>query len=124
MDNISKQYIKNVKVFFPIVGKAEKKYLRNLKSNLEDYCEEKSVTSLEELYQGFGAPSEVVNTYYSSVDIDYILGQIKRTRIIRNSLVIFVVSVLVALSAYFSYLYSEYRLMQSQMIFLEETFIE
>ena len=78
-------------LFFPIVGKAEKKYLRNLKSNLEDYCEEKSVTSLEELYQGFGAPSEVVNTYYSSVDIDYILGQIKRTRIIRNSLVIFVV---------------------------------
>ena len=76
MNNLCKQYIKNAKTLFPIIGKTEKEYLKKLELNVQDYCEESSVSSIEELYRDFGSPSEVVNSYFSSVDLDYLLKRI------------------------------------------------
>ena len=98
MNNICKQYIKNVKSFFPISG--------------------------EELYRNFGTPSEVVNTYYSHMDINYILKQIKRTKAIKALIISLITSALVIVSAYCISLYSEYEAFRNQEIFFEETFIE
>ena len=35
MNSLTKQYIKNVKALFPILGKDEKNYLYKLQSNIE-----------------------------------------------------------------------------------------
>ncbi len=124
MDSICRQYTKNIRALFPVIGKNEKKYLNKLKHNLEEYCEETSISSLEELYDNFGIPSEVVNTYYSSVNIDHILRQIKRTKAIKTTLITLIICALIAVSAYCVSLYSEYKVFESQKIFSEETFIE
>lgn len=124
MDNLAKQFTKNVKAFFPIVGKAEKEYLKKLELNLEDYCEEKQVSSLEELYKDFGTPSDVVHSYYSSVNIDYILKRLRLTKIIKTCLVTLIIAILVTVSAYCLQLYSGYQVFKQQQIFFEETIIE
>lgn len=124
MNKITKQYVKNVKDFFPMSGKGEKKYLENLELNIEDFCEEVSILSLEELYEKFGTPSEVVNDYYSSVDTDYILKQMSKSKLIRRLIIALIAAVVISTLAYGSYLYAEYRTLQRQAIFFEEVIIE
>ena len=124
MDNLCKQYVKNIKTFFPHISKKEKDYLKNLERNICDYCEDNSVTSIEKLYKDFGTPSEVVNSYYSSVNIDYILKQIKKTKIIKTTLIAMIVSALVAASAYCTLVYSAYQIFEAEQIFSEDTSID
>lgn len=124
MDKISKQYVKNVKAFFPIIGKGEKNYLKSLEISIDDYCEEVSISSLTELYEKFGTPSEVVNTYYSSINTDHILNQLSRNKTIKRLIAVLIVSLVVSTVAYGAYLYSEYRSMKKQEIFFEEVTIE
>lgn len=124
MNKITKQYVKNVEDFFPMSGKGEKKYLENLELNIEDFCEEVSILSLEELYEKFGTPSEVVNDYYSSVDTDYILKQMSKSKLIRRLIIALIAAVVISTLAYGSYLYAEYKILQRQAIFFEEVIIE
>ena len=49
MNKICKQYISEVKSFFPIMGKSEKRYVTKLKANIESYCEDEEITTKEEL---------------------------------------------------------------------------
>lgn len=124
MDKISKQYVKNVKSFFPIIGKSEKKYLNGLEINVEDYCEETSISSLKELYEKFGTPSEVVNAYYSNVDVNYILKQISKAKLVKRLIFMLMLAILVSTLAYGAYLHSEYQTLKNEEIFFEETIIK
>lgn len=46
MTKLCKRYIADIKAFFPIMGKQERKYLAKLADTIEDYCEEEGITSL------------------------------------------------------------------------------
>lgn len=121
MDSLAKQYIKNAKALFPLMGKDEKQYFKKLQINIEDYCETKSVSSIEELYNDFGSPIDIVNTYFSSSKIDYILNQIRRTKIIKTTLIVLIVSALVGVTAYCTLVYSAYQVFKAEQIFFEDT---
>ena len=124
MNNLAKQYIKNAKALFPLMNKDEKKYFEKLSINVEDYCETKSVSSIEELYRNFGTPSDIANSYFSNANLDYILKQIKRTKTIKFSLITIIVSALIVVSTYCYILYSSHQVYLEQQIFMEDTIIE
>ena len=124
MDKICKQYIKNAKALFPILGKPEKDYFKKLELNINDYCQESSTTSLEKLYKDFGTPSEVANSYFSNVNTDYIVKQIRRTKAIKTTLIAIIILTLVAVSAYCAVLQSSYKVFKEEQMFSEETVIE
>lgn len=124
MDNLCKQYIKNAKALFPVMGKAERKYFENLELNVQEYCEETSVSSLEDLYKNFGTPAEVVNSYFTSANMDYVLKQIKRAKVVKTTLIAFVVAALIAMTTCCTILYSAYQVFQDEQMFSEETVIE
>ena len=65
MDYICQQYIKQIKLLLPAKTQNEKNYLKHLYQNLKEYCEENEITSLEELYQSYGNPAELVQAYLS-----------------------------------------------------------
>ena len=44
MNRLCKQYISQVKLLLPTIGKSEKNYLTTLTSNLEDFCEDTGVS--------------------------------------------------------------------------------
>ena len=87
---ICEQYIKRVKTLLPYVGKAEKKYLDNLRLNVEDYCVNESIHSLLELENGFGKPEDIVHEYISSVETDELIQEfvwnLKRSKESQNHL--------------------------------------
>lgn len=64
MSKLKQRYLKEVKSFFPIMGKPERRHLKKLSEQINDYCLEKEVFSIDDLYQDFGRPSEISNTYF------------------------------------------------------------
>ena len=81
MTKLCKQYLADVKAFFPIMGKPERTYLAKLAENVDDYCIEEKTTTIEEIYDGFGHPSEVASTYLTSVDTSYLIKRIQMTKL-------------------------------------------
>ena len=89
MTKLCQQYLSDVKTFFPIMGKPERAYLTKLTATIEDYCIEEKVTTVEQIYDGFGHPSEVASTYLTSVDTSYLIKRIRLTKWIKRGMVAF-----------------------------------
>ena len=100
MNKVYKKYISNVTALFPVKGKAEKKYINNFKINVLDYVEENDVTSEEVLHAEFGTPNEVVNTYFSSVDSEYIVKRVKNSRWLKVSAIAVVLAAIIGVGVY------------------------
>lgn len=47
MSKLKQRYLKEVKSFFPIMGKPERRHLKKLSEQINDYCLEKEVFSIE-----------------------------------------------------------------------------
>lgn len=71
----SKKYFKDINKLFPVHSYKEKKYLKDLKEQIDEY----DSNSYQEL---FGTPIDVVIAYYESIDTEYILKKIKLKRIV------------------------------------------
>lgn len=124
MNKISKQYVKNARVFFPSLGKNERNYLRNIESNIEDFCEEVSISSLDELYEKFGTPSEIAQTYYSNLNTDDILKQISKTKWLKRFILSLIIVAFMSSLTYSAYLYSQYQILKNESVFFEEVIIK
>ena len=47
MSKLKQRYLKEVKSFFPIMGKPERRHLKKLSEQINDYCIEKEVSSID-----------------------------------------------------------------------------
>lgn len=99
---IINQYISQIKSFFPIITKQEKNFLNTLQKQIELFCEEESVDTIEELYHEFGGPQETVSTYYSHLDTDTLIHHIQLNRRIRRLIFSFSVIILITFCTIFS----------------------
>lgn len=79
-NRICEQYISQIKAFFPIMGKREKDYLQNLKSVLNDYCQQSTAISMCSLYDEFGTPSSIVADYFSDSNINNTVERIRKDK--------------------------------------------
>ena len=99
MNKICKQYITDVKSFFPIIGKEERKYIKKFTNEVENFCEEEDVTSKEVLYQNFGIPNSIANMYYTSMDIDFLIKRIRITKYVKRTVFALLFTALVIATA-------------------------
>ena len=124
MNKLCQQYLSNVKALLPIVGKPEKKYLSKLSESLEDFCEEERVTTLEEIYNGFGKPDEIIQTYFSSMDTSYLIRRIRFATWIKRGIAAFILISLIGVSIYGIKMYKTYKMLKQESIFFEDIIIE
>lgn len=124
MNQISKEYVNKIKMLFPVMGNSERQYLKNLKNSVKDCCENKEPDSMDLLYQEFGTPEDVVNSYFNSSDIDYIISRIKRTRFIKGVLGVILLIIIAFFITLSAILWKEHKIIESQQIFFEETTME
>lgn len=115
MSKISKKYIKEVKAMFPVKGKKERLYLKNLARDVEMLCEEENILGKEDLYEKYGKPVEVVAEYFATVETDYVLKKLRISRYIK-ALVAVVIAIVIALSS----MIAVFRWETHQMILREE----
>lgn len=87
----SKKYFKDINKLFPIHSTKEKKYLHDLKKQIDEYDE----LSYHELEEQFGTPIDIVVAYYETIDTKYILKKIKIKHIISTICVLIMLLVAV-----------------------------
>lgn len=124
MTKLCQQYLSDVKAFFPIIGNQERKYLTKLAETVEDYCTEEKATTIEELYDGFGHPSEVTNTYLTSVDTSQLIKRIQFTKWIKRGIIALLLIALISVSVYGISTYLAYKMLEQEQIYFDETTID
>ncbi len=83
MNKLCKEYINEIKAMFPVKGKEERKYIKNLSKDIEDYCEEADATTKEELYKNYGTPVDVAE-YFSATVFPMLLKSLKSANILNH----------------------------------------
>ena len=122
MNNICKQYIKQVKTLFPIMSKKERAYIKNLSSDLEDFCEEESIPSLDVLYAQFGAPLDTVNNYFSSIDTNDTIKRISMIKWFKKIAIYLLILIMCAGVAFGIYQYRIWKVIEHERsVFIEST---
>ena len=76
---ICTKYLNQVKSFFPVITKNEKKFLSKL-PNFLMLVQKINQLHLEYLHEEFGKPEEIFSAYLSTVHTDELVRQIKRTK--------------------------------------------
>ncbi len=102
MEKLAKEYISNTKALFPILGKSERNYLKSLELDVKEYCTENDIKSLNELYDSYGSPSDVVHSFYQTVDMDYLLERLKISKITKYFFTALIVFLLVIIACVIS----------------------
>ena len=81
------KYYRDVKKLFPVNGKKETDYLKNIKEQIDEYDD----YTYEQLEQTFGTPIEVVTSYYQTINSAYLLKRINLKRIVNIAISIMIV---------------------------------
>lgn len=124
MTKLCRQYMKEVKTLFPTMGKEEKTYVKNLEVSIEDCIEESHLDSIEALYDTFGTPADVLTSYLSSADTEYVSKLVKKKVYVKYFFIAFIVMLLTIIGIYAYHSYEDYKVFKSEQIFFEETVIE
>lgn len=124
MSTIAKEYCKNAKIFFPLYGKKEKAYLKELETTIEDYCEDKNIVSLGQLYISYGVPSDVARSYYSTYQTEHLIKKIYLRQGIKSLLVLLVTVAFLTVGVFGTRLYQTYRDFKDNSVSSVETIIE
>lgn len=117
MKTLCKQYTQNVRTLFPTIRKSERDCLKKLEQNLVEYCEENDFSTLEDLYKDFGTPADVINFYYSTINMDDLCKQIQISKMVKSTLIVLMISVLAATATYCTVLYGEYQVFKQSAAF-------
>lgn len=119
-NKVCKAYISEVKALFPIKKKEEKEYIRKLASDVDAYCEDANVKSKQEIYENYGKPHEVMSNYFSTVDTEYIVKNLRLSKIIRSAIIIFLILATIAATTFGIYMHHIYRLLDHNTIAVVE----
>ncbi len=80
MSEDAKQYLKEVRLAFPIAYKDEKRFLADLTDSVSSYGETHPNATKEDYYERFGEPKEVALGYYQETSVDVYFGMMRRSR--------------------------------------------
>ena len=91
----SKKYFKDINKLYTVHSYKEKKYLNDLKEQIDEYDD----LSYHELEEQFGTPIDIVVAYYETIDTKYILKKIKIKHVI-STICILILLFVAATSCY------------------------
>lgn len=124
MNKSCKEYIKEIKAMFPIKGRAERKYIKKLSNDVEEYCEDAGVISKEDLYENYGTPFNVVESYFTVTGISYVSKKLKISKYIKILISVIIDIALIISSLYAYIIWEEHEMIMREEMVGVETVIE
>ncbi len=124
MNKICKEYMGNVKALFPIVKKQEKLFLKKLSTDVEQFCEDANINSKLDLYDNYGTPYEVVSNYLSTVDTDYIVKQLRVSKLVRKVTVVLMILATIATTMLVMFVLHRYNVLEHNRLVVEEEIVD
>ena len=110
-----------VKSFLQNMSEKAEEILQKQLEKAKDTKEEKEVFSIDDLYQDFGRPSEISNTYFSNIDINDFVKRIQLSKWLKRGIAIFLLIALIAVTVYSIDSYCAYKVFERESIYFEET---
>lgn len=114
MDKICKVYVSQVKAMLPVFGKKEKTFIKKLRGDLSDYCEDNNVNTIEDLYNSYGNPQEIVFEYISLMKPNVISKRINTAKFTRALVIGLLILATMATSAFCIGLHHEYQVIKRE----------
>lgn len=124
MNRLCKQYISQVKLLLPTIGKSEKNYLTTLTSNLEDFCEDTSPQTMDDLYKEFDSPVDTVNSYISTLPTETLIKQIRTSKYIRCLIVALIIMFACITSIFAITYYQSFQVFKQEAVYFTDTDIK
>ena len=124
MNRLCKQYISQVKLLLPTIGKSEKNYLTTLTSNLEDFCEDTSPQTMDDLYKEFGSPVDTVNSYISTLPTETLIKRIRTSKYIRCLIVALIIMFACITSIFAITYYQSFQVIKQEAVYFTDTDIK
>lgn len=122
-ENTVRDYIRQVKTFFPLYGRERKRFINDLKEAVESYIEDTKDGSYEGIVKHFGSPAEVVSDYIEGMDPEALYRKITFRRRITTIAVIALIAVLIGVVIDLLWDYSAYRKDVESIVVERETII-
>ena len=124
MNRLCKQYISQVKLLLPTIGKSEKNCLTTLTSNLEDFCEDTSPQTMDDLYKEFGSPVDTVNSYISTLPTETLIKRIRTSKYIRCLIVALIIMFACINSIFAITYYQSFQVFKQEAVYFTDTDIK
>ena len=124
MNRLCKQYISQVKLLLPTIGKSEKNYLTTLTSNLEDFCEDTSPQTMDDLYKEFGSPVDTVNSYISTLPTETLIKRSRTSKYIRCLIVALIIMFACITSIFAITYYQSFQVFKQEAVYFTDTDIK
>lgn len=100
-------YFRDIRYTFPIYRNREKAYLKNFKKCVYDYAETLDFLDMDKIMLEFGTPAEVVGSYLSNVENNYLMHSIRHSHILKSTALIICIALLLMIG------YRTYRMEQA-----------
>ena len=94
----------------------EKTYLKKMTTDVEDFCEENNITTIDELYQNYGTPEDVVHNYISLLDRKTLVKHINTAKLVKIIAVSILVAVTIATTIWGVYKYNIFQIEKRQEV--------
>ena len=124
MNRLCKQYISQVKLLLPTIGKSEKNYLTTLTSNLEDFCEDTAPQTMDDLYKEFDSPVDTVNSYISTLPTETLIKRIRTSKYIRCLIVTLIIMFACIISIFAITYYQSFQVFKQEAVYFTDTDIK
>ena len=122
-NKLRRKYMSQVKAFFPVKTKNERKFLKIISNSVDDYCTEHSDANIQDIYEQFGSPQETINNYIMTTtdSLKPYFKKVKRARTFRyiSFIVIMIASTLKVIK-----LHNDYKTLKNTTIYDYEETIE
>lgn len=79
MKSVKEQYIQDVKCIFPIRDRKVKQFIKRISESIDETSNDNM--TYQDYVSQFGSPNEIVSTFYSEVEEDYLYKQMNRRRL-------------------------------------------
>ena len=121
---IANKYIQEIKHLFPVIRQSEKRFLADIRQNIDDHCQGKDDITFDTLVHVFGEPKDLVENYITEKDAVVLQKEIRISKHIKYA-VCMIVSIIIFLAGFKCYaIYLDYQNAQKAQINHETIIIE
>ena len=108
--NDSKRYLKKIRALLPVWGSYEKRFYKDIQSNVTEFCNAHPDYTYADLVHEFNSPEENVSQYLTNIDPDYLSNKLSFKKYIKVTCVLLISTILIAVMSWNLFLYTARRL--------------
>ena len=92
----SKRYLRKVRALLPVWGSYEKRFYKDIRSNVTEFCMAHPDYTYSDLEHEFTSPEEIVSHYLTSIDPDYLSRKLSFAKYVKATCTVLISAILIA----------------------------